>query len=458
MLEKTGQLEAQLLPAYAAENTFKRTGTLWTAVAHIITGVIGSGVLSLAWSMAQLGWIAGPLVMLVFAATTLLSTYLLSDCYRSPDPECGPRRHTSYHEAVDVSLGKKNAWLCNFFVQVSLCGNGIAYTITSAISMRAIQKSNCYHREGHEAACEYGDTSYMLMFGLVQIILSQIPNFHNIQWLSIVAAIMSFSYASIGFALGVTKVVENGYVQGSITGVSASTALDKVWKVLQAVGDIEFAFPYSLILIEIQDTLRSPPPESETMKKASTISIFITTFFYLCCGGFGYAAFGEDTPGNLLTGFGFYEPYWLVDLANACIVLHLIGGYQVYCQPLFASAEKWLAMKCPSNWFIHNNYTLKLPAVELNPLRLCFRTVFVMFTTGIAIAFPYFNQVLGVLGAVNFWPLTIYFPVEMYFKQRQIESWTPLWIVLRSFTIFCFCVTLCTLTASIEGLISARLS
>ncbi|RZC66200.1 hypothetical protein C5167_009891 [Papaver somniferum] len=37
----------------------KRTGTLLTASAHIITAVIGSGVLSLAWAIAQLGWIAG---------------------------------------------------------------------------------------------------------------------------------------------------------------------------------------------------------------------------------------------------------------------------------------------------------------------------------------------------------------------------------------------------------------
>lgn len=58
-------------------------------------------------------------------------------------------------------------------------------------------------------------------------------------------------------------------------------------------------------------------------------AIFITTFFYLCCGCFGYAAFGNDAPGNLLTGFGFYEPYWLIDFANACIVVHLVGGYQV---------------------------------------------------------------------------------------------------------------------------------
>ena len=79
----------------------------------------------------------------------------------------------------------------------------------------------------------------------------------------------------------------------------------------------------------MQDTLKSPPPENKTMKRASMVAIFVTTFFYLCCGCFGYAAFGNDTPGNLLTGFGFYEPYWLIDFANACIVLHLVGGYQV---------------------------------------------------------------------------------------------------------------------------------
>lgn len=83
---------------------------------------------------------------------------------------------------------------------------------------------------------------------------------------------------------------------------------------------------------EMKDTIKSPPPENQTMKKASVSAIVVTTFFYLACGCFGYAAFGNDTPGNLLTGFGFYEPFWLVDFANACIIMHLIGGYQVNIQ------------------------------------------------------------------------------------------------------------------------------
>ena len=65
------------------------------------------------------------------------------------------------------------------------------------------------------------------------------------------------------------------------------------------------------------------------MKKASVIGVSITSVFYFLCGGLGYAAFGNLAPGNFLTGFGFYEPYWLVNIANICIVVHLVGAYQV---------------------------------------------------------------------------------------------------------------------------------
>lgn len=47
----------------------------------------------------------------------------------------------------------------------------------------------------------------MLVFGVVQILMSQIPDFHNMVWLSVVAAIMSFTYAAIGFGLGVAQVI-----------------------------------------------------------------------------------------------------------------------------------------------------------------------------------------------------------------------------------------------------------
>ncbi|RVX14572.1 putative amino acid permease 7 [Vitis vinifera] len=437
-----------------------RTGTLWSCIAHIITAVIGAGVLSLAWSTAQLGWIAGPISLFCFAIVTYVSAFLLSDCYRSPHPVTGTRNYC-YMDAVRVNLGGKRQWFCGLLQYVNLYGTGTAYVITTATCMRAIQRSNCYHKEGHNASCAYGDTFYMLLFGVIQIVMSQIPDFHNMEWLSIVAAIMSFSYASIGLGLGFAKVVENGMIKGSIEGISASNTADKIWLVFQALGDIAFAYPYSLILLEIQDTLKAPPPENKTMKKASMSAILITTFFYLCCGCFGYAAFGDDTPGNLLTGFGFFEPYWLIDFANACIILHLVGGYQVYSQPVFAFVERWVTRKFPNSGFVNKFYTLKLPLLpsfQMNLLRICFRTTYVISTTGIAMIFPYFNQVLGLLGALNFWPLAIYFPVEMYLVQKKIGAWTRTWIILRTFSLVCLLVSIITLVGSVEGIISAKLS
>ncbi|XP_056177165.1 probable amino acid permease 7 isoform X3 [Syzygium oleosum] len=445
----------------ASEAPLKRTGTQWTAVAHIITGVIGAGVLSLAWSMAQLGWVLGPICILCFAGITVISTFLLCDCYKYPDPEYGTIRNRSYMEAVKLYLGEKQQWICGVFAQESLYGTGIAYTITAAASVRAILKSNCYHRDGHDAPCDYRDSVYMLLFGLVQIVMSQIPDFHNMGWLSVIAAVMSFSYSSIGLGLGLAKVIENGTIKGTITGVSASSILDKFLLAFEALGDIAFAYPYSIIVFEIQDTLKSPPPENQTMKKASMYAIIITTVFYLCCGCFGYAAFGDSTPGNLLTGFGFYEPYWLVDLANACIVLHLVGGYQIFSQPVFATAERWFVYKFPDSRFVNHYYSCKLPllpALQLNLCRVVFRTAYVASTTSLAMLFPYFNSVLGVLGALNFWPLGIYFPVEMYFKQKKIRAWSREWIFYRSFSFLCLLITIVGLIGSVGELVIDELS
>ncbi|XP_051134985.1 probable amino acid permease 7 [Andrographis paniculata] len=436
----------------------KRTGTTWTAGAHIITGVIGSGVLSLPWSIAQLGWILGPLCILFFAVITVASAFLTADCYRFPDPESGPLRNTSYVKAVTLILGKKQAWLCGLLVQISYYGSAVAYTITSALCFSAIQRSNCYHYNGHAAPCENDDKTYMLIFGILQIFVSQIPNFHSMEWLSSVAAVMSFSYASIGLGLGASKAIGDGVIKGSITGVMDSPGSQKLWLVSQAVGDIAFAYPFSVLVLAIQDTLKSPPPENRTMKRASVISIALTTFYYLGCGGFGYAAFGDQTPGNILTGFGFYEPYWLIDFANACIVLHLVGGYQVYSQPLFAAAENWMGEHFPDNSFVTKTYILKLPLLpdlKISLQRVCFRTAYVASGTAIAVIFPFFNEVLGILGALSFWPLAIYFPVEMCLRRKGIEAWTTEWLVLRGFSFGCFVIALFAFVGSVEGVIAA---
>jgi quinol-cytochrome oxidoreductase complex cytochrome b subunit len=63
--------------------------------------------------------------------------------------------------------------------------------------------------------------------------------------------------------------------------------------------------------------------EAKVMKSATRLSVVTTTVFYMLCGCMGYAL-----PDNLLMGFGF------------TIVVHLVGAYQVFVQPIFVFVER----------------------------------------------------------------------------------------------------------------------
>lgn len=437
------------------DGRIKRTGTYMSATAHIITAVIGSGVLSLAWCFAQLGWIAGSITLVLFSVITMYNSILLTDCYRSPDPVTGTRNYT-YMDAVKSNLGMLQYKLCGVAQYGVLTGITIGYTTTTAISMAAINKSNCFHKHGHQADCRVHNNSFMVIFAVIEIILSQVPNFHKLSPISVIAAIMSFSYSLIGIGLSIAKIAGDGIGKTSLTGIPVGkdfSGMEKMWKTFSALGDVAFAYSFCFVLIEIQDTLKSSPPENKQMKKATATGIMASTVFYMLCGVLGYAAFGNDAPGNFLTGFGFYDPFWLIDVANICIVIHLLGAYQVLAQPFFGFVESSARKKWPQNKLVMKEFSLC--GIDINMLRLVWRTMYVIVMTIIAMIFPFFNDFVGLLGAGTFWPLSVYFPIEMYISQAKIRKYSFTWIWMQILSLACLIVSLVAAVGSTRGLITS---
>ncbi|KAK4745656.1 hypothetical protein SAY87_011968 [Trapa incisa] len=445
------------------DGRIKRTGTVTSASAHIITAVIGSGVLSLAWAIAQLGWTAGPAVLMAFSLITYFTSTVLADSYRSPDPITGKRNYT-YMDVVRSNLGKpasllmrasyKNGgWkvrLCGLAQYGNIVGTTIGYTITASISMVAVIRSNCFHNNGHLVRCHVSNYPFMVIFACIEIVLCQIPNFHKLSWLSVVASVMSFAYSSIGIGLSIARIVGGAHARTTLTGVTIGvdvTAIDKVWRTFQAIGNIAFAYSYSMVL----DTLKSSPPENKVMKKASLVGVTTTTLFYMMCGCIGYAAFGNDAPGNFLTGFGFYEPFWLIDIANVCTVVHIIGAYQVFVQPFFGFVEKLFSDRWPESNFI--NREIYLGSYNFNMFRLTWRTVYVIIITLVAMIFPFFNDILGLLGALTFWPLTVFFPVEIYLARTKMKKYSLPWTWMKILSLACLVVSLLSALGSVQGLV-----
>ena len=82
----------------------------------------------------------------------------------------------------------------------------------------------------------------------------------------------------------------------------------------------------------LQDTIRAPPSEEAQMRKSIFSSIVFISGLKLAIGCLGYSAFGQQVPVNILTKkgtVGFYNPDWLVDIANVCVVVRIMGSFQV---------------------------------------------------------------------------------------------------------------------------------
>lgn len=81
----------------------------------------------------------------------------------------------------------------------------ISKTLPS-VMIRAIKRANCFHYHHTRVGCHTQNNIFIIIFGIIQIILSQIPNFHELGWLSVVAAIMSFAYSLIGLGLSMAQI------------------------------------------------------------------------------------------------------------------------------------------------------------------------------------------------------------------------------------------------------------
>jgi hypothetical protein len=102
-------------------------------------------------------------------------------------------------------------------------------------------------------------------------------------------------------------------------------------------------------------------------------------------------------------------------------------------------------------------YHIRIPLVgtwRINMFKLVWRTIYVIIMTLIAMIFPFFNNVVGLLGAISFFPLTVYFPTEMYLKQAKVAKYSCTWIGMKSLSVFCLMVSLVAAVGSVEGIIS----
>ena len=130
----------------------------------------------------------------------------------------------------------------------------------------------------------------------------------------------------------------------------------------------------------------------------------------------------------------------------------------MFAQPIFQLVENKCNKAWPENNFINKEHSINIPFLgkwRINFFRLVWRTAYVILTTFVAVIFPFFNSILGLIGATAFWPLTVYFPVEMHISQRKVKKFSMKWNALKLLVLVCLIVSLLAAIGSIVGLINS---
>ncbi|KAJ6693127.1 hypothetical protein OIU85_003940 [Salix viminalis] len=146
-----------------------------------------------------------------------------------------------------------------------------------------------------------------------------------------------------------------------------------------------------------------------------------------------------------------------ISFLGACVSISAFIVKLVYAQPVYAINEKWVGSRWPTSPF-NKIHTIRFPcsrkgSLHLTINRLFLRTIFVIFTTAVAMMFPFFNAILGLLGSISFWPLTVYFPISMYIVQAKIQRGSYRWFGLQALGFVCLIVTVVSGIGSVAGMV-----
>jgi amino acid permease len=133
------------------------------------------------------------------------------------------------------------------------------------------------------------------------------------------------------------------------------------------------------------------------------LTFVLTAFFYFSVAFSGYATFGNAVEPNVLISLS--KPLGVMVAANIMVVFHVLAGFHVYLFPLLDYIDG-LAIKRGV-----------LPSAVL--YRGIVRSTLVLLISFVAAAVPFFEVILGFLGALSITPTTFIMPCLLWLKLKK---------------------------------------
>lgn len=368
----------------------------WTHAAyHLTSATAGPPLLSLPFAMAALGWGPGILALFVGAAVSYYACFSLSQAMQHM--ELQGKRSFRFCDLSQHILGSSWTTYVIAPLQLSVCFMVvIGGTLLGGQTMKEMYYT--YNEDGTLQLFEF-----IVVFGVLVLLLSQIPSMHSLRHFNMVSILLCFGYSLCAF---IGSLIAGFSKDPSTRDYKVlGTEMTKTFGFFTAISVMVTSYSNPLV-VEIQASLAEPVGKKMVRGLSVCYGVAVATFFPVAVAG--YWAFGNGAQGVIL--LNLFEPKqfclvprWLFFSANGCACVQLVVYTVLHLHPTFERLEV-IAADAKQGKFSRRNFIA----------RLLTRSFFVVMSTLLAAMLPFFVEFSAFMGAVGFTPICLFLPVLFY--------------------------------------------
>ncbi|XP_069772374.1 probable sodium-coupled neutral amino acid transporter 6 isoform X2 [Narcine bancroftii] len=391
------ELEGELISRNIPPRQGSSRGSFAFSVFNIMHAIMGSGILGLAFAMANTGIIGFSVLLLMVAYFAAYSIHLLLEL-------CQQSGLTSYEDLGFCAFKKTGKVMVIVAILIQNIGAMSSYLFIIKSELPAAIAGFLHNTQS--GTPWYLNGQILLIISVICIILP-LALIHKIEFLGYTSGL------SILFMVYFTTVVVvkkwfipcplfNGtvdHVQNFSSDVCKPKFLQISYKSAYAIPTMAFSFLCHTSLLPIYCELQRP--SKSKMQKVANIGIVLSFSVYMVSALFGYLTFYEKVDSQLLHTYSRYLPH---DAIIMSVRLCLLFSVLLTVPLIHFPARKSLMLLCFSNlpfsWFHHVIVTL---AIQILIVLL-------------AMYVPNLQNIFGVVGSTTSSTLLFIYPGLFYLK------------------------------------------
>ena len=362
--------------------THKREGISdWEAGVSLAKAIMGAGSFALPWAFSKMGYLAGPMVLVVFLGLSVHSIGLLVDCARWLRNSSNNHHSSSSVSYVDVAratfglTGAALAYASSIASSIGVCGSYLVFVAVNLSALLGINKESSGAEDDESAsgiASDNGDRRlfFILVWTValpIAVLLSSVRNpkrFAEVSmWgdLSVVAGMLAVVIYGIAFA---ETSGENNETKTTFVFADC-VAIGSLKDMALALGSIGYLFLVHFLVLPIESSMEgrtgsgnntpldpeaacAGAEDSNGQSAAPGVSrdrfqnVVVRTF--LVCGGIGgtfgiigYFLFGTNTQQIVLLNV---EGSIGMAIVQSLLCIDLLLTYPVVMRPSISILEE----------------------------------------------------------------------------------------------------------------------